>query len=423
VDHAEKELGRARAVVEECLRRVLGPGEPLPAVDDDWVERELLDSMAHVDVLLCIEQAAGIPGLFERYAKAPPTTIGGAVAALQAAARAGEQSREAGGPAARSPEKGARPRLVGWGSALGSLGLTAEAVEAEFQLAPGVLSQRAGIESVARAAPAEDELTLARAAAQQALGVAGVTAQQVDAIVATSETFLSLPSLGAALHARLGARADCRVLDIGGACVGVLNGFAVAAALPDAECILIVSADVHSRVLVPGKVAGEFAGLFGDGASAFLLRRGQGDGAYVPVVTLGGCVGVLAGALQVRPDAGLGLRVDFEGEALARAAVEQMSAVLARLEAAGGSSRAGACAFALHQPNPRVLDMLLRAAKLPPEKVPRVAQRSGNLGSSTCGVALSLALQEHGAKAAGERGSIFAAAVGPGMLWAGMLLE
>src|SRR5208282_3925089 len=90
-----------------------------------------------------------------------------------------------------------------------------------------------------------------------------------------SETHRAYPSLSAQLHSRLLARETCAALDVGGACLGLLNGLAVAQGLivsGQARTILVGTSDVHSRIFRPGRVAGEFGGLFGDGASAFLLR-------------------------------------------------------------------------------------------------------------------------------------------------------
>src|SRR5207302_7912573 len=88
-------------------------------------------------------------------------------------------------------------------------------------------------------------------------------------------THHNYPSLSAQLHSRLLVRENCRALDTGGACLGLLNALAVAQSLigsGQARTVAVVTADVHSRTLTPGRVAGEFGGLFGDGASAFILR-------------------------------------------------------------------------------------------------------------------------------------------------------
>src|SRR5258708_40244696 len=139
----------------------------------------------------------------------------------------------------------------------------------------GKLRSRAGIASVAHVAKGENELTLAASAAQEALHAASCDAQEPDWILATSETHHDYPSLSAQLHSRLVVRENCGALDVGGACLGLLNALVVAQSLigsGQAQTIAVVTADVHSRTLTPGRVAGEFGGLFGDGASAFILR-------------------------------------------------------------------------------------------------------------------------------------------------------
>ncbi len=322
--------------------------------------------------------------------------------------------------------------IAGWGAALGSERISIERVEQEFALPAGKLSQGAGIEAIRRVSAKEDEVSLAYAAAQQALAVAGLSADRLDWILATSETRVGVPSLGASLHSALLASNTCAVLDIGGACAGVVNCLMVADALfaaGKAQGILIASADVHSRLLAPGRVPGEFGGLFGDGASAFVMRRADStavtaDAApYRMLASMGSCVGMYASALEVRPGAEGAIELQFDGEALARAAVDRMGRILSDLESASGRSRDTASAFALHQPNPRIVEMFLQRARLPAEKVPVVIKTAGNLGSSTCGLALSTALEEHARKPRSRRGPIFVAALGPGLLWAGAVLE
>jgi 3-oxoacyl-[acyl-carrier-protein] synthase-3 len=259
--------------------------------------------------------------------------------------------------------------------------------------------------------------------------MAGISQQSVDWIIGTSETFLCFPSLAASLHSALLATSTCRVLDVGGACVGLLNCFTVADALfadGRVNCILIVSSDVHSRFLSPGRVDGEFGGLFGDAASAFVLRRQVGAGNALPysiAASIAGCTGTFSSALRIRLGLDGTIILNFEGDALAHAAIDRIDRVISDLEIISGQSRHAASAFAIHQPNPRLVDVLLRRMNLPHEKVPIVARLYGNLGASTCGVALGMALDINAMKPRSERGPIFVVSVGPGMLWAGTVLE
>jgi 3-oxoacyl-[acyl-carrier-protein] synthase III len=308
--------------------------------------------------------------------------------------------------------------------ATGSRRIPSEEVDRAFGMPVGKLRSRAGIESLAYAAEGENELTLGAQAAQEALRAAACGAQQLDWIIATSETHHDYPSLSAQLHSRLPLREDCAALDVGGACLGLVNALAVAQALVasgQAQLIVVVTADVHSRTLTPGRVVGGFGGLFGDGASAFLLRRigGEISEGYVLGDFLFGCAAQYAAAIQVSSKKEGGLDVTFDGEALSRAAITRMEKVLAAVEMRSGISRASVGAFATHQPNPRLVSLLAKQCGVSPARFPPIAQTCGNLGSSTCGAALHQALQSASKLPLAARQPIFLASLGPGLLFGG----
>jgi len=402
----------------------------VPGDNENWIRGGFLDSMAHVELLLCIESAIDLPGFFGRTSDSLPATIQSAVDAVNKALfRQAEDALSRAQKRASETHIGRTAGVVGWAVAFGSQSIPAEMVEQEFGLTKGALRDRAGMEAITRVSLDEDETSLAKRAAQRALQMAGGSAQGLHWIIGTSETFLGVPSFAASLHTALLAPSTCRVLDVGGACVGLLNCLAVADALlaaDRAESILVATADVHSRLFVPGKVPGEFGGLFGDGASAFILRRSletARDPPYSILASIGSCAGALSSVLQIRPCVDGSLSFTFDGDALALAALDRLERIVGDLETSSGKSRDEASAFAIHQPNPRLVEIFLRRTKLPPEKVPIIAQTRGNLGASTCGVALSIAMDDHARKPRSERGPIFVAAVGPGMLWAGAVVE
>jgi 3-oxoacyl-[acyl-carrier-protein] synthase-3 len=289
----------------------------------------------------------------------------------------------------------------------------------------GKLRGRAGIASVAYAAEGENELVLGARAAEDVLLAASCGVQQVDWIVATSETHHNYPPLSAQLHSRLLARENCAALDVGGACLGLLNALAVAQSLigsGQANAILVVTADVHSRTLTPGRVAGEFGGLFGDGASAFLLHgdNSKGEsGGYLLGEFIFGCAGQYAAAIQVSDSRDGSLHVQFDGEALSRAAITRMEKVLAAVELRSGIPRTSVGSFATHQPNPRLVTLLAKQCGVSKSAFPPVARVSGNLGSSTCGAALHESLRNASRHAPGDRRPIFLASLGPGLLFGG----
>ncbi|HEV2195481.1 MAG TPA: 3-oxoacyl-[acyl-carrier-protein] synthase III C-terminal domain-containing protein [Candidatus Acidoferrum sp.] len=294
-----------------------------------------------------------------------------------------------------------------------------------FGMPIGKLSKRAGIESLAYASKDENEVTLGAKAAEQALQAASCGPQKLDWIIATSETHHEYPGLAAQLHSRLLVRENCGALDVGGACLGLLNALAVAQSLIGsgaARTVAVVTADVHSRVLTPKRVAGEFGGLFGDGASAFLLRR-QGESSAGSSYRLGellfGCAGQYAAAIQVATRIGGGLDVQFDGEALSRAAITRLEKVITAVETRSGIPRASVGGFATHQPNPRLLTLLAKQCGVSSDAFPPICRTSGNLGASMCGAALHAVLQSEVRNKADRRKPIFLASLGPGLLFGG----
>ena len=424
---------RARHLIEICLRKELPPGAPLPDEAADLVEEGVLDSMAWVSFLRALETACGAPDLGSLL-MGQPSSIASVLAAL--AGHPGQARGESPLEVAKGNDAGGRDAfLCGSGAALGARIVASEEVDREFGMPPGKLRKRAGIESVARAAANESEVTLGARAAQEALRAAGCAARDVDWIMATSETHHSYPSLAAQLHSLLLVRENCGALDTGGACLGVLNAFAVAQAFlvsGQARSVLVVTADVHSRLLIPGRTAGEFGGLFGDGACAFLLRaQASGENCWRLGKFHFGCAGQYAGAIRVglAQDGSQGsapghaLEVKFDGEALSRAAVSRLDKVLREAALRSGHALEDAAGFATHQPNPRLVEILARQLGVPAGKFPPVARLSGNLGSSTTAAALHAILTEQAAKPAAERKPVFLASLGPELLFGGGWIE
>src|SRR6266849_6295185 len=412
-----------RSLVEACFRREAGSAAPIPGDNVDLLEAGILDSMAWVSFLRAVETASSVSdlgsGLNERSA-----SLGEVLAALQSSASE-ISSAEAAGLNQKISSSPAKAMLTGSSAVLGSRLLPSEEVDRAFGMPVGKLRSRAGIESLAYVAESENELTLAAKAAQESLRAASCGAQQLDWIVATSETHHDYPSLSAQLHSRLLVRENCGALDVGGACLGLLNALVIAQSLigsGQAETVAVVTADVHSRTLVPGRVAGEFGGLFGDGASAFVLRSAAGNDSsdgYRLGEFLFGCAGQYAAAIQVSDTKDGSLDVQFDGEALSRAAITRMEKVLASVELRSGIPRGSVGGFATHQPNPRLVALLAKQCGVSLATFPPVARVSGNLGSSTCGAALHETLRSASKQAPHDRRPIFLASLGPGLLFGG----
>ena len=412
-----------RRLLEDCFRREAGSSVPIPGDDVDLVETAILDSMGWVSFLRAVETASGVPDLASDLNERSAS-----FAALLTALRHSKSISDAlvlpASPQglAHSPA----PAIIAASAAVvGSRVIPSEDVDRAFGMPAGKLRSRAGIESLAYVTEDENELTLATKAAQEALRAASCGPQQVDWIVATSETHHDYPSLSAQLHSRLLVRENCGALDTGGACLGLLNALAVAQSLigsGQAQTVAVATADVHSRTLTPGRVAGEFGGLFGDGASAFILRsaaHNNSNKAYRLGEFLFGCAGQYAAAIRVSDTKDGSLEVQFDGEALSRAAITRMEKVLASVELRSGIPRSSVGGFATHQPNPRLVALLAKQCGVSASTFPPIARVSGNLGSSTCGAALHEALRVAEKQSRDGRRPIFLASLGPGLLFGG----
>src|SRR5947207_9606916 len=118
--------------------------------------------------------------------------------------------QRAPGKQERQPTNTDKVSVISSAAATGSRVIPSEDVDRAFGMPVGKLRSRAGIESLAYVAEDENELTLAAKAAQEALRAASCGPQQVDWIVATSETHHDYPSLSAQLHSRLLVRENFR---------------------------------------------------------------------------------------------------------------------------------------------------------------------------------------------------------------------
>ncbi|MGB7438568.1 MAG: 3-oxoacyl-[acyl-carrier-protein] synthase III C-terminal domain-containing protein [Candidatus Acidiferrum sp.] len=315
--------------------------------------------------------------------------------------------------------------VVGSSSAFGSRVVPSEEVDHAFGMPAGKLKSRAGIVSVAHASEHEDESTLGMAACHQLLRETAQDTDDLDWILASSETHHAYPSLSALLHAKLRLRENCNALDVGSGCLALLQILAVAQALlvsGRAKKILVATADVHSRTLGPGRAIGEFGGLFGDGASAFLLSAKPRDSkglAYRLGEFFFGCASKYAEAISISESGRGKLDVQFDGDALSRAAISRIEKVIGEVEHRSGIPRNHVGAFATHQPNPRLVTLIAKQLGVSVKNFPPIGSTKGNLGSSMCGAALHAALRHAASQPADQRLPVFLASLGPGLIFGG----
>ena len=417
-----------RDLILRLVQRETRTGASLPRDEEDLVKTGAVDSMGWVGILSGIEEATGI----RNFGAAWPEGLPQSIRALIETFRDARLQSQSPGRAQESQDRGSLDRsvsLTGWGFALGSKIVTAASVDQECGLPGGTMMDRAGIESVARATEGENEIALGTKAAELALEQAGLGPEAIDVLLGTSATSIGFPSFAALLHNRLLLRESCAAVDIGGACVAVIHALATAQRLLDTarrRTALVIASEVNSPMLARPGVPGEFRGLFGDGACAFVLQGGEDHSAKG--FRLGdfasGCSGAFSSSLGLTLRDHGELDVVFKGKQLASAAVTTLNQVVGNLEDLSGKRRSQVDCFAFHEPNPRLVEIFAQRAGIPLEKIPRIAHTSGNLGSVTCGVNLCSALTRFDGTPDGTPGRvIFVAAVGQGLLWAGTYLS
>jgi 3-oxoacyl-[acyl-carrier-protein] synthase III len=416
-------------VLQTVRTCVASKASPVPHDDIDLADSGALDSMAWVDTLISIESATGIEDFGNPWPENRPKSIRALAELILTAQRS---SPGEGAMTDLQPSVGAdgKTSIAGWAFSLGSRRLSADQIEYDLGLPPHKIRDGAGIDSVCLAADTEDELVLAQKAAEIALEMAEVSVDNVDFLVVTSATFLGFPSLAASLHSMLLMRETTGALDVGGACTGLIYSLAVAKSLVHTRpqgVALVVAAEVHSRRFNAPQVPGEFRGLFGDGACACVLTNAANaeQNACVRLQEfVWGCSGTFASSLGVKVAENAELSIQFKGEQLAHAAVAQLGRIIGALENLSGEPRSNVDYFAIHQPNPRVVEILAEKAKIPMERIPMVSTTCGNLGSVTCGASLCQALTHF--RESGNRSRtplIFMAAVAPGLVWGGAFLN
>ncbi|MER5933613.1 beta-ketoacyl-ACP synthase III [Streptomyces sp. NPDC002054] len=275
---------------------------------------------------------------------------------------------------------------------------------------------------------------LAVRAGARALSSAGLSG--VDAlVVATTSPERLCPAVAPEVASRLGL-GTIAAFDLTSACSGFLYGLATAAGLIEsgtADTVLFVGSEAFTTLVNPADRA--TAPIFGDGAGAVVLRRGEPDepGALGPfdLGSDGALADLLAipagGSRQRSADGGLGHAsvptedwyLRMEGRALYTQAVERMTqsaqTALKRADWAVGDVDW----FVGHQANIRIVAAVAEELEVPEEKVAVNIDRVGN----TLSASVPLLLNDYAARGdlkAGQR--VLLSAFGAGLSWGSTVL-
>lgn len=291
--------------------------------------------------------------------------------------------------------------------------------------------ERTGIRERHIARPEETVAMLSQEASERAMASAGVTADQLDAIVlATASPDRLLPSTACDLQALLGAE-NAAAFDIGAACPGFVYALTVAEGLiasGQSETVLVVGAEKLSAIT-------DFqdrstAILFGDGAGAAIVRRSSQPGRGI-LATFIKSDGRLA-SLLYRPGGGsadpISERVVCErshymkmaGREVFKAAVQTMTDACDEALRRAGVTADQVDLLVPHQANLRIIEATAKHAGFPMSKVMVNVERYGNTSSASIPLALEQAVAEG---RVGPGSVILMVAFGAGFTWGSAVIR
>ena len=277
-------------------------------------------------------------------------------------------------------------KIIGTGSCHPKRCVTNDQLAAFLDTSDEWISTRTGIRE-RRVVTDETILDLACEASEAALQNAGVKAEELDFIIFTTlqGDFIS-PSMCCLLSKRLGAVCT-RLLDMNMACPGFIYALDIADShfkSGKAEKGLVVSAEAMSRIVDWNDRS--TCVLFGDGAGAAVLEKGDGfkeaiftvDGGYenINVPVWGGNSPFSAPAEQ---KAFLTMNGQEVYIFAVSSIVQQINAILEK----NGMTADEPSFYILHQANIRIIESARKKLKQPQEKFPINLDRYGNTSSAT----------------------------------------
>ncbi|AFO87116.1 3-oxoacyl-[acyl-carrier-protein] synthase 3 [Phaeobacter inhibens] len=319
-----------------------------------------------------------------------------------------------------------RAVIVGTGHYLPERVVENAEFEATLDTTDEWIRSRSGIERRHFAAEGETTSMMATKAAQNALADAGMTAEDIDAIVvATSTADLTFPSAATMVQAQLGMTRGF-AFDVQAVCAGFVYALSNANALVasgQASKVLVIGAETFSRIM--DWTDRSTCVLFGDGAGALVLEaqdsagtsddRGilatdlNSDGRYKDLLYVDGGVSTQnTGHLRM------------QGNQVFRHAVEKLASTAHTALERAGLGADDVDWIVPHQANIRIIQGTAKKMGLPMEKVVVTVQDHGNTSAASIPLALSVG------KARGQikQGDLVVTeAIGGGLAWGSVVLR
>jgi 3-oxoacyl-[acyl-carrier-protein] synthase-3 len=301
-------------------------------------------------------------------------------------------------------------RLTGWGAALPEKVVTNADLEATLDTSDQWIVERTGIRERRVGGTTTG---LAVEAGRLALERAGRTGADIDLVLlATCTPDQAMPASAASVQHALGITGGA--FDLNAACSGFVYGLVAADGFlrTGMQRVLLVGSETMSTI-VDWDDRGT-AILFGDGAGAVVLERGEGPGRL-----LGWDLGS-DGSLRHILEADRGGTIQMDGPEVFRRAVRIMMESAERALERAGITIADVALFVPHQANTRIIDSAVARLGIPADQVANNLASVGNTSAASIPLALAEAA-DAGRLRPGDR--VLMVGFGAGMSWASAVLE
>ncbi|MEE9140028.1 MAG: beta-ketoacyl-ACP synthase III [Alphaproteobacteria bacterium] len=320
-----------------------------------------------------------------------------------------------------------RSEIIAIGAYLPERVMTNDELATLLDTSDAWIAERTGIRQRHIAAKGEMTSDLALHAARTALTDGGVDPGDIDIVIlATSTPDETFPATATRVQAELGINRGA-AFDVQAVCAGFLFGLAVAdnfIRLGQAETALVIGAETFSRILDWEDRA--TCVLFGDGAGALVLRRGEGngnaqdrgilsthlhsDGRHHDLLYVDGGPSSTQTAGKLR----------MHGREVFRHAIVKLAESIREALEANGMTVADIDWLVPHQANARIMTGTARKLGVPLEKIIMTIQRHANTSAASIPLALAEAKRD-GRLQPGNL--VMLEAIGGGLAWASCLLR
>ena len=318
-------------------------------------------------------------------------------------------------------------KILGTGSFLPEKSVSNDDLSKVMDTSDEWISSRTGIRS--RHISIEDTTsTMAVKAAEKALEVAGISAEELDHIfVATLSGDYATPSTACQVQKGIGAvNAVC--MDINAACSGFVFGLNTAVAYARAgmgKKMMIIGVETLSKILDWSDRS--TCVLFGDGAGGVLLESSEQQTFLAESLYTDGSRGeVLQSSFVGLSSPYSNKEVDhkylsMDGRAVFDFAIRDVAKSIQSLLATAPVAVDEIDYFFLHQANDRILDKIAKKIGVPREKLPANMMEYGNTSAASIPILLSECVDQGLIKLDGSQ-TILLSGFGGGLTWGTLLV-